>query len=920
MTIDIGGVVDAVPALIWTTADDGGSDFTNRGWRAYTGLDSAASGGHGWHAAVHPEDLPKLRETWSEIQRTGEDLEIYVRLRRYDGEHRWHTLRPGLAPAGVGRGQRWCWLGMNADEGPVTDGRLQRLIDMLPLQVAFLNQAGTSEYSNRQTLDDYGMTLDQLAAWQTSGAIHVDDHPIVLEQLERLMTTGQMFDATLRMRYKDGGYRWMRSRCVPCRDAHGNFARYVTVQSDVHDLKLAEDLLAAEVRLLEMVARGETLTSVLDTLSRSVELLCSGAFCSVLLVAPDRKQFQAGAGPSLPDAYNAVLNGLVIDPTYGPCSLAVEQGAPIISSDIAQDPRWRGSSWPALVTSHGYASCWSLPIVSSSGEVSGVFALYRHEPVGPTEHEYELIERFAKIAGIAIDRDLADAALQASARELRETLAQLSEGQRLSQTGSFTSDIQQDQHRWSDEFYRIFEIDLDTTPRLEAVRARIHPDDLDLYDAEIGRALEGAGSDFTFRVVTPGAGLKHLRGVAQVVEHTMGRPIFMGTVQDITARRLAEEKLERSQASLAEGQRLSKTGSYSWLMDTDEAVVSDELRRIFGFNDDAPVTLDRFRERVHPEDLPLWTERMEAALSGDDTEYVFRARMPDGSIKHLRSFTRGATISKGRPELIGSVADITESKLAEEDLDQARSELAHVARVAALNAMTASIAHEVNQPLGAIRMNANTCLRMLERDPPNLDGAAETAQRTIRDANRATEVIRRLRSMFGKNTTLAEVVELNESAKEVIALSASELRRSGVVLKTEFAEALPAVTGDRIQLQQVILNLLLNAADAMVAVEDRPRTLVVRTDHDGPDAVQLSVRDVGMGLDPETAAKVFDAFFTTKPQGMGVGLSISRSIIESHAGRLWAEANDGPGATFGFRLPCGGLVAGGAGSAQERSI
>ena len=241
---------------------------------------------------------------------------------------------------------------------------------------------------------------------------------------------------------------------------------------------------------------------------------------------------------------------------------------------------------------------------------------------------------------------------------------------------------------------------------------------------------------------------------------------------------------------------------------------------------------------------------------------------------------------------------------ADEALNQARLELTHVARLATLSAMTASITHEVSQPISGILTNANTCARMLAADPPNVVGAAETVRRTIRDANRATEVIKRLRAMFAKKAPTMERVDLNEAAREVIALSSAELRRSRSVLQTDFAELLPAISGDRVQLQQVILNLLLNAADAMSGIEDRPRTLRVQTQIHGSDSIQLLVRDSGVGLDPRGIEKLFEPFHTTKAHGLGIGLSISRSIIESHKGQLWATPNDGPGATFGFSLPC----------------
>lgn len=224
--------------------------------------------------------------------------------------------------------------------------------------------------------------------------------------------------------------------------------------------------------------------------------------------------------------------------------------------------------------------------------------------------------------------------------------------------------------------------------------------------------------------------------------------------------------------------------------------------------------------------------------------------------------------------------------------------------VVGLGVATASIAHEVNQSLSGIVTNASTCLRMLAADPPNLDVAREAARRAIRDCNRASEVITRLRALYGHKHAVTESLDLNEATRDVIALFFSELQRNQVTLRLELQDSLPLVIGDRVQLQQVILNLLRNASDAMSAIDDRPRQLVIRTGRDTQDCVRLSVEDVGAGFDPHIADRLFDAFYTTKNDGMGVGLSVSRSIIENHRGRLWAALNDGPGATFSFAIPC----------------
>ena len=247
--------------------------------------------------------------------------------------------------------------------------------------------------------------------------------------------------------------------------------------------------------------------------------------------------------------------------------------------------------------------------------------------------------------------------------------------------------------------------------------------------------------------------------------------------------------------------------------------------------------------------------------------------------------------------------DLAERRLLEEGLDKARLELAHVARVTSLGVLTASIAHEVNQPLSGIITNAGTCLRMLAADPPNVDGARETARRTIRDGNRASEVITRLRALYGKKDATIESMDLNEATQEVLALSLSELQRNRVLVRRELADGLPRVQGNRVQLQQVILNLVRNASDAMSVVDDRPRQLLIRTEEDEDDHVRMTVQDVGVGFDPQAADRLFESFYTTKNDGMGIGLSVSRSIIESHHGRLWATLNTGPGATFSFSIP-----------------
>jgi signal transduction histidine kinase len=384
-----------------------------------------------------------------------------------------------------------------------------------------------------------------------------------------------------------------------------------------------------------------------------------------------------------------------------------------------------------------------------------------------------------------------------------------------------------------------------------------------------------------------------------------GPACFTGYLRDITERKRAEEELRRSEAFLLEGQQLSRVGSFSWIVATDEITWSEQLYRIFDFERDVRLTFDLIGTRIHPEDLPAFTEQIaRSRRERSDIQLELRLQMPDRSVRHVH-----VVAHRGRDctplEYIGAVQDVTQRRLSEEALAKQRSELSHVARVMSLGVLTASIAHEVNQPLSGIVTNASTCLRLLTADPPNVDGALETARRTIRDAHRASEVVTRLRALFSKKGATTEAVDLNEATREVVALSLSRLQRNRVVLRLDLADDLPLVSSDRVQIQQVIMNLVRNASDAMSSVDERPRQLLIRTERDAGDHVRLTVQDAGTGFDPQAANRLFEAFYTTKREGMGIGLSVSRSIVESHHGRLWAAMNEGPGASFSFSLPCG---------------
>ncbi len=380
---------------------------------------------------------------------------------------------------------------------------------------------------------------------------------------------------------------------------------------------------------------------------------------------------------------------------------------------------------------------------------------------------------------------------------------------------------------------------------------------------------------------------------------------WYGTNSDIQDRKRIHEELRRSEAFLAESQRVTSTGSFVWNLNADAFAFSDECRRIYGFGPNVPVTLERITERVHPEDIPYWLGNVRQVRAGSPVEHDYRLRLSDGSVKYLHMIAYQGRDVNGRPEVFAVVQDVTERRVSDDALGRVRSELARVARITSLGQLTASIAHEINQPLSGIAINAGLCLRMLATDPPDVEGALKTARRTIRDVERASSVIARLRVLFSKGSAAHEAFNLNEATREVITLLSSEIQRHGVIAQTRLADDIPPVIGDRVQLQQVILNLIVNACEAMSNVEDRPREVTITTEQDEIDRIRLIVADTGLGFDPQDADRMFEAFYTTKTAGMGIGLSVSRSIIDTHRGQLWAVPNVPHGAVISLTLPCG---------------
>jgi PAS domain S-box-containing protein len=390
----------------------------------------------------------------------------------------------------------------------------------------------------------------------------------------------------------------------------------------------------------------------------------------------------------------------------------------------------------------------------------------------------------------------------------------------------------------------------------------------------------------------------------------LGGALFEGSenegvafVLDLAEQKQTERALRRSKAFLVEGQRLGQIGSFSWRLATDEITWSDQLYRIYEVETGVPVTLDLIRTRVHPEDVTLYEKMIEQARNGgEDFEWQYRLLMPNDSIKYLQAVAHAIRDENGQLEYIAAIQDVTERHLAEEALNQTRFELAHVARVMSLGTLTASISHEIRQPLAAAITDAKTCSRWLNREKPDVGEAQEANARLVKALTRASEIIARISSLFKKESPKRELVDVNEVVQEITTLLRGEARAHSISVQHDLAGDLPRIVADRVQLQQVLMNLMLNAIEAMKGWSTSGALRIASGREEGGQ-VLISVSDTGVGLPPEQTEQVFDAFFTSKPQGTGMGLTISRSIIESHGGRLWATSHSGPGATFQFTLP-----------------
>jgi len=744
-----------------------------------------------------------------------------------------------------------------------SEKELRDVIDTIPATVWSTPPDGSNTYVNKHFVEYSGLSAEQTTGSGWQAAIHPDDLERHAGKWMEAVATGKPHENEVRFRRSDGQYRWHLDRGVPLRNEDQNIVKWYGVVTDIEDRKRAEEALGVlSCDLLESKTKLEEAQRITHVGYWEWDILTGRVNWS-------------------DETYR--IYGM--RPQECPINIATAQ-------QKIHPEDWQRGMAEALGGDHFSAEC---RLFRPTGEVR----IAHFQGDVKMDASGRPSRMFGTVQDIT-DRKRAEEALQRSQFYIIE-------GQRVAHMGSWAFNAAGFEY-WSSELFRIYGLDPGgKPPTVEEYLALVHPEDRAFMKQGITNMLaDHLAFDFTKRIVRPDGEIRHIRCVGIPVTQGGTFQGFLGTGMDVTDQERLTEELRRSESHLAEAQKLTHTGSWAWrLADRKMVHISEEWYRIYGFDpsEGAP-TWEEYLERVHPEDRLKWKSTAErATVEKADYDQEFRILLPNGMVKWIHTVGHPVLSNTGDLEgFVGSSTDITELKSAEQErekLRQLEADLAHIDRVSMLGEMAASLAHEIKQPIAAAITSANSCIEWLSHEPPNLDRARAAAARIDKYGNRAAEIIDRIRSFYKKSPPQRELVDVNGIIHEMLMLLEGEADRHSVAMRTDLSAELPKIIVDRVQLQQVFMNLILNAIEAMT---DSGGELTVKSElQDGQ--LQFSVSDMGVGLPAEKMDQIFSAFFTTKPQGSGMGLAISRSIVESHGGRLWASANDGRGAIFHFTLP-----------------
>lgn len=879
---ELRATIDMVPVLVLRHRADGVIDFVNQVGRSYSGLVST-----NWtrrtSVITHPDDVARLEEAWDAALATGEPFETEQRLRRADGEYRWFATR--RVPLRNPDGEVTAWYAATYDiedrksaehalrrsEADLAKARqdLQLTIDTISTMVVVLDQDGKPYFANRPAQEYIGKDVP---VENVRDLIHPDDRDRVDRLWRSHLATGEPFQTEQRMLRADGAYRWNYMTRVPLRDETGKVIKWYGSGYDIEDRKRAET--ALQEREAQLAEARRELQLTIDSIPVMVSTFEPDGARSFV-----NQTWQNYTGHTQREATG---EGIDTSAYYHPDDVERFENA------------WRAAQ----------AKGEMLSVDVRTRRADGVYRWYTMRRAPHRDEKGNIVKWYSvgvdvedqKIAEHAVRHS--EARLAKAERELRVTLDTIPTLAWRTRADGYAEYLNK---RWLD----YTGIELARALGWEW-QAAIHPDDRPSLQYAWQRMIEtGKPDEVEARMRRYDGTYRWFLFRAEALRDEAGAvAAWYGTNTDIEDRKRAESAWQRSQAHSAEAQKLSQTGSFAWEVATRDYYWSEQTYQILGFDRSTKPSISLVVQRTHPDDrFVMERELTRSAQKAPYHDFEVRLLMPDGQIRHIHLLAHRIKYQSGNEEIVGAVMDVTEAKRSQETLQAAQTALAHASRVATLGEISATIAHEVNQPLAAIVANGQACLRFLRREKPDLNDVRGAVEWIVKDGNRAGEVIRRVRGLLKNADTEKTPLDVNDLVNEVAALLRRELAAQQVSPQLELAPAVPPVIADRVQLQQVIINLVMNGAEAMQAITDRTLRLVIRTYQDEAHRVVVAVEDSGPGIASENADRVFDPFFSTKPGGLGMGLSICRSIVEAHGGRLWSSANAGPGATFQFALP-----------------
>jgi len=866
---NLAAIVNTIPTAAWTTRPDGYCDFLNRVWLDYAGMTVEEAQGWGWAESIHPEDRKKLVEEWQSCLASGTPVDTEARIRRFDGSYRWFLIRGNPLKDEGGKILKWYGTCVDIEDRKRGEETLRarelswrQVVDNIPGLVATTGALGEIEFLNRQTLEYFGKTTQELKDWALIGAVHPDDLPRVIEARKKSIEVGQIYEVEHRCRRADGVYRWFQVRGLPVRDTQNKVTAWYLLLTDIDDRKRAEEALrqseqrwrtafensAISIMMRNLEGRYIAANSVFQNMLGYTESeLCQLNFMDVTHEEDRKAELQL-----IREILEGKRQHYQIEKRY-----RRKDGALLwVRNNVALVPEMRD------------AAPFFFAVVEDITQRKQEESARRY-----SEERHRVVVETANDAVVSSDESgVIQFANPATARVFGYDPAEL--------------------------------IGKPLTVLMPEFMRKQHENGFRRYLATGQRHINWQGTELT--------GLRK-NGQEFPVEVSFGETVtesgrtFTGFIRDVSARKRAEENLRRSEQRWRAVFENSAIGVALTDMTGRFLATNSAYQQMLGYSEEELKKLT-FLELTLKDDAQrnwaLVTELIDGKRSQFQIEKQYRRK--DGRLIWVSNNVSLVPGTEDVPEFVMALSeDITGRKQAEEERERLRNaqvELAHINRVSTMGELTASLAHEIKQPISAAMTDAQTCMRWLACETPEVAEAREAASRLVKDVARANEIIGRIGSLFKKHVPMRELIDVNELIREMIDLMRSEASRCSISIRSELADSLPQIMADRVGLQQVLMNLMLNGVEAMRDMT-APGTLTIVSRRSEDGQLTVSILDTGVGVSPEKIDQIFSAFVTSKAQGTGMGLPISRSIIESHGGRLWATPNTGPGATFQFVLP-----------------